>query len=249
MNELVLIDMETQGTSVKALLQANKNGYLYALDRTNGRLLSAKPFIGRINWTKGLDVQGRPIPGVVPTPEGVVGCPSAFGAKNWNHVAYSPQTGYVYLPMIDMCNLVQRVQVKPRKGTLYLGGEATMLGEGSHGVLGAIDVQTGESRWQYRSKYPMLASVLATGGGLVFTGDLEGHALAFDASHGELLWKFNTGSGHRGSPVSYAVGGKQYIAVPSGWGGATTLYLPQAFPELKGATKGSTLFVFGLFEE
>ncbi|MBI3327076.1 MAG: PQQ-binding-like beta-propeller repeat protein, partial [Nitrospinae bacterium] len=248
-NELVLIDMETQGKSMKALLQANKNGYLYALDRTNGGLLSAKPFVARINWTKGLDAKGRPIPGVVPTLEGVVGCPGALGAKNWNHMAYSPQTGYVYLPMIDMCNRVQRVQVKPRKGALYLGGEFVQLGEGAHGLLEAIDVQTGERRWQYRSKYPLLASVLATGGGLVFTGDVEGNALAFEASNGELLWRFNTGSGHRGSPISYAVGGKQYIAVPSGWGGGAALFLPQAFPELKGATRGSTLFVFGLFEE
>ena len=124
-----------------------------------------------------------------------------------------------------------------------------MLGTGAHGMLEAIDVQTGESRWQYRTKYPLLASVLATGGGLVFTGDVEGNALAFDASKGELLWSFQTGSGLRGSPISYAVGGKQYIAVPSGWGGVTVRYFPRVFPALRGAPMGSTLYVFGLPEE
>jgi alcohol dehydrogenase (cytochrome c) len=248
-NELVLIDTAMQGKAVQALLQSNKNGYLYALDRTNGRLLYAKPFGARINWTTGLDATGRPTPGVVPTPEGVVICPGPFGAKNWNHTAYSPQTGLVYIPAIDMCARVKQVQVQPRAGALYMGAEDTLLGEGAHGFLTAIDVQTGESKWQYRSKYPMLASVLATGGGLVVTGDLEGYALAFDASNGALLWRFNTGSGHRGSPISYSVGGTQYIAVPSGWGGVTALFFPDAFPELADATRGSTLFVFGLFEE
>jgi len=143
---------------------------------------------------------------------------------------------------------VKVVRQEPRKGAIYVGGEGAFLGEGAHGLLEALDVKTGEIRWHYRSKYPMPASVLTTAGGLVFTGDQEGNALAFDASNGELLWTFNTGSGHRGSPITYAVGGKQYIAVPSGRGGFLAWHQP-AFPELADATRGSTLFVFGLFEE
>ncbi len=246
--EPVLVDLEVNGTPVKALLQANKNGYFYAFDRTNGRLLYAKPFVARVNWTKGLDEKGRPIMGNVPTPGGAVICPSIFGAKNWNHMAYSPHTGYVYVPATDMCQQVKVVRQEPRKGTIYVGGEGDFLGEGAHGLLEALDVKTGEIRWHYRSKYPMPASVLTTAGGLVITGDQEGNALAFDASNGELLWTFNTGSGLRGSPISYAVGGKQYIAVPSGRGGFLAWHQP-AFPELANATQGSTLFVFGLFEE
>ena len=119
----------------------------------------------------------------------------------------------------------------------------------AHGTLEALDVQTGEIRWQCRSKYPMMASVLATGGSLVFTGDVEGNALAFDAANGERLWTCNTGSGLRGSPMTYAVGGKQYVAVPSGWGGVAALGFSQAFPALVAAPRGSTLFVFGLPEE
>ena len=242
--ELVLVNMEVDGKPVKALLHADKNGYFYAFDRTNGRLLYAKPFVARITWTKGLDAAGRPSPGAFPTPEGTIFCPSAHGAKSWNHMAYHPEQGQVYIPAADMCQ-----QVKPRKGVWYSGGEDRMLAAGAHGMLEAIDVQTGEMRWQYRTKYPLLASVLATGGGLLFTGDVEGNALAFDTSKGELLWSFGTGSGLRGSPISYAVGGKQYIAVPSGWGGVTARYFPRVFPALADAPRGSTLFVFGLPEE
>jgi alcohol dehydrogenase (cytochrome c) len=97
-----------------------------------------------------------------------------------------------------------------------------------------------------RSKYPMMASVLATGGGLVLTGNVEGNTLAFAAANGELLRMCHTGSGHRGSPITYALGGKQYIAVPSGWGGVAARGFSRAFPALADAPRGSTLFVFGL---
>jgi alcohol dehydrogenase (cytochrome c) len=249
-SEMILVDTEVHGKPAQALLHANKNGYFYALDRTNGQLLYATPFIARINWTTGLDATGRPGLGVFPTlDKGVDICPSAFGAKSWNHMAYHPALGQVYIPATDMCQQVIRLQTQPSKGVVYFGGKGRVLGDGAHGVLEALDVRTGEIRWQYRSTYPLLASVLATGGGLVFTGDVEGNALAFDAAHGKLLWSFPTGSGLRGSPISYAVGGKQYIAVPSGWGGVTAGGLPEAFPALAGAPRGSTLFVFGLAEE
>jgi alcohol dehydrogenase (cytochrome c) len=248
-NELVLVDMAVDGKPVKALLQANKNGYVYAVDRTDGRLLYAKPFVARITWTTGLEATGKPLPGLFPTPAGQVICPSAFGAKSWNHMAYHPERGQVYIPASDMCQQMTQVQVPPRRGVLYYGGEGRVLSAEANGMLEALDVQTGESRWQYHSKYPMMASVLATGGDLVFTGDVEGNALAFDASNGELLWSFVTGSGLRGSPITYAVGGKQYIAVPSGWGGVAAGGFSQAFPALVAAPRGSTLFVFGLPEE
>ena len=248
-NELVLVDTEIQRKPVKALFQANKNGYFYALDRTDGRLLYATPFVSRINWTKGLDPRGRPVPGVAPTPEGAVVCPTVAGGKSWNHMAYSPQRGYVYIPATDMCVEVKVVRVKPRTGVLYVGGEWGNFSEHDpQGALVAIDVKTGEKKWEYRAKYPMPSSVLATAGGLVFTGDLEGNALAFDDANGVVLWKFNTGSGHRGSPIAYAVNGKQYIAVPSGlappWGPAGWIA-----PKLGDMPQTSTLFVFGLFEE
>ncbi len=250
MDEMLLVDTEIHGAPVKALLQANRNGHFYALDRTNGRFFYAKPFVSRINWTKGFDERGRPIVSGAPLAEGSVTCPGYVGGKSWNHAAYSPRAGLVYVPATDMCRrFLKLVRQTPRRGVLYLGGETELLREGAHGAIKAIDVKTGEMRWQYRSRYPVTASVLATAGGLVFTGDLDGNALALNAESGELLWKFSTGSGHRGSPVSYAVADKQYIAIPSGWGGVLANLFPQAFPELADATRGSTLFVFGLFEE
>ena len=133
---------------------------------------------------------------------------------------------------------------------MYLGGDPVFKPDkDAQSRLVAIDVNTGEVQWQYRLKYPMGASVLATGGGLVFAADLEGNALASDASNGELLWSFNTGAGHRGSPITYAVKGRQYVAVPTGMGPFWAGLIPNFFPELADATQGSTLFVFGLFEE
>jgi alcohol dehydrogenase (cytochrome c) len=144
---------------------------------------------------------------------------------------------------------MKRLHVNPRRGIIYTGGEGPVIGAGAEGSLEALDVQTGERRWQYRSRYPRMASVLATGGGLVITGDVEGNALASNAANGERLWSFGTGSGLRGSPISYAVGGKKYIAVPSGWGGVAARDFSYAFPALATAPRGSTLFVFGLPEE
>ena len=118
------------------------------------------------------------------------------------------------------------------------------INQGSH--FDAYDPLTGEKRWSYKSKYPLLASAVATGGNLVFTGDPEGNFIAFDAESGKVLWTFNTGSGHRGSPITYAVDGVQYIAVPAGWGSAVAGLLPQLWPETEDFPGGSALFVFAL---
>lgn len=116
MNETLLVDVEIGGRMVKALFQADKNGYFYALDRTDGRFLYAKPYVPRITWAKGLDAKGRPIVGVVPTPEGVIQCPSLFGAKNFQHAAYNPLTGFVYIPATDMCNKAISLKTESKKG-------------------------------------------------------------------------------------------------------------------------------------
>ena len=112
----------------------------------------------------------------------------------------------------------------------------------------AYDPVSGKKQWTYKSKYPLLASALATGSDLVFTGDPEGSFFALDAKNGQKLWSFNTGSGHRGSPITYSVNGRQYIAVPSGWGSAVAGLLPQLWPETEGFPGGCTLFVFALME-
>jgi alcohol dehydrogenase (cytochrome c) len=247
--EPVLVDTTIDGKPVQAIVQAHKNGYLYAFARATGQLLYAKPYVPRITWTTGLDAKGRPTPHIVPSPEGAVFCPSLLGAKNWNHTAYNPSTGYLYVATSDLCAKVTTLPVGPQPGVPYLGGEFAFVPEGAYGMVQAIEVKTGESKWQFRTKYPLVSSVLATGGGLVFTGDPSGMFFALDARTSEFLWQFNTGSGHRASAISYAVGGKQYIAVPAGWAGPAAVFLPGAFPEAADFPQASTLIVFGLFEE
>ncbi len=239
-------DTVVQGRSVQSLLQAGKNGYFYVLDRTNGQFLRADPFVPRITWTTGLDANGRPASGNVPGQPPSFICPSAFGGTSWNHMAYHPQTGYVYIPAADICAWVAKASSTPVPGQSYRGGRDIETDAGPHGLLVAMDVATGQTKWQYKSPYPMLASVLTTAGGLVFTGDAEGNALAFDAATGERLWVFATGAPHRGSPVSYAVEGVQYVAMPSGWGSVAAKSLPYTFTDLPGVTAESKLFVFGL---
>ena len=107
---------------------------------------------------------------------------------------------------------------------------------------------TGKKKWSYKSKYPLLASALATGGDVVFTGDPEGNFMAFDAGSGAKIWSFLTGSGHRGSPITYSVNGRQYIAVPVGWGSAVAGLFPQLWPETEDIPGGCTLYVFALSE-
>ncbi len=245
-NEPILVDTQIQGKSVRSLLQAGKNGYVYVIDRTTGQFLRANPFVPRITWTTGLDANGRPAIGNVPGRSPALICPSAYGGTSWNHMAYHPQTGYIYIPAADMCAWVVSHGSDPSPGYAYRGGRSIDMDTGPHGLLVAIDVATGQPKWQYKSPYPMFASVLTTAGDLVFTGDLEGHALALDASTGKRLWRAATGAPHRGSPITYAVNGVQYIAMPSGWGGVAGKFLPYVFSDLPGISRKSKLVVFGL---
>ncbi len=116
------------------------------------------------------------------------------------------------------------------------------------GHIDAFDPVSGKRQWSYRSKYPLLASTLATAGNLVFSGDPEGQFFALDAVTCQKLWSFATGSGNRGSPMTYSVNGRQYVAVPTGWGSAAAGALPQIWPETEDFPAGATLFVFALFE-
>ncbi len=248
--EIVLLDLEFKGEKRKVLVNPNKGGYTWVLDRTNGEFLTAWPLAENINWIEGIDEKGnllgRKDPAIgVPT----LVCPSIGGGRSWNHGAYSPKTGLFYSTGIEWCQTLTVVEQEPRQGQVYFGGVLTLekpqKGEpGSH--LAAYDPITGERRWIHRSKYPLLASQLATAGDLVFSGDPEGRFFALDAETGQEVWHFRTGSGHRGSPITYAVNGKQYIATPSGWGSSLAGLMTQLWPEAADFPSGSTLFVFAL---
>ena len=142
---------------------------------------------------------------------------------------------------------------EPQMGEVFLGGEFGAVAAPPGGEitsrLAAHDPLTGATKWIRSTKYPVLSSILSTAGDLVFYGDPEGFFYALDARSGAELFRFNTGAGHRGSPVSYAVGGKQFVVTPSGWGSLVSGWYPQIWPETEALTAGATLFAFALPEE
>ena len=249
-NELVFAEVEHGGKQVRALLHADRNGHFYALDRVDGKFLYAKPFV-RVTWTKGFDQGGRPIfdPAAYPTYEGVTVCPGAAGGKEWNAMAYDPVRRLAFVPAIENCAVFSNYGVRakakglePRpSGFRYLDGKA-------YGKVMAIAADTGDTVWEVRARTPAGGGVLATAGGLVFTGDGEGNLLAFDSDSGEELWSFQTGSGIRAAPVTFELDGAQYVAIASGMGGAVGGYTGPGAPWMKSHRAGSALFVFRLFE-
>lgn len=251
--ENTLIDLPVGGVMRKLLINVNKGGMTFVVDRTNGKFVSAWPVARNINWISGVsksgELQGRNEP-KVGVPAFI--CPAIGGGRQWNHAAYSPKTGWFYSTGIEWCQEVVSQPEEPKEGNTFFGGTFTMKhppNEEAHGHLDAYDPVTGKKHWSYRSKYPLLASVLATGGGLIFSGDPEGFFFALDANSGEKLWSFQTGSGHRGSPIAYKSGGKEFIATPSGWGSAVAGLFPQLWPQTEFFRKGAAIFAFTLEEE
>ena len=244
--ECVLVDLEVEGKERKLLINVNKGGYTWVIDRTNGEFVNAWPIVEEINWISGIDSEGNLVGRLEPAVgETTIICPAIGGGRSWNHAAYSPKTGLFYTTGIEWCQSLTVQVEEPRPGETYFGGvfELRRTPEGkawSH--FDAYDPVSGEKRWSYRSKYPLLASAVATGGNLVFTGDPEGNFMAFDAVTGEKLWSFNTGSGHRGSPMTYSVDGRQYVAVPVGWGSAVAGIMPQIWPEVEDFPSGCAPF-------
>jgi alcohol dehydrogenase (cytochrome c) len=216
----ILIDAAYRGEPRKLLVQANRNGYVYVLDRTNGKFLSATPFVEKLNWAKGIDAQGRPITtGVQPTADGTRICPGFAGATNWFAPSYSESTSLVYFLALEECeNFFFKPQPFQEGQGYYSTGAKRIPSEGSQKVLVAFSLDTGSIAWKYpqsgggRSS----AGTMATAGGLVFFGDDAGSFEAVDAQSGRALWHFNTGQDINASPMSYAVGGKQYVAIAAG---------------------------------
>ncbi len=255
-NTPVLVDIQQDGKTVKALIQAHRNGYFYCLNRENGKFIYGKPFC-EVTWTDrnqgadGLDPEtGRPFvsDAAMPTDEGVRVCPGAAGGKEWNPMAYHPGTGYAYVPVINNCAKFTSGKAFFIKGQPYWGSSLTLIDNEASGAFKAIDVASGEVKWQVDTRSPMVAGVLTTAGGLVFTGDAEGFLSAYDAETGDVLWNFQCGSGHRASPVTYAIDGRQYLAVCAGWGGWTAGFAGDGAPWLRDSRRGNTLFVFALPE-
>jgi len=218
----VLIDAEYKGSNRKLLVEANRNGYLYILDRTNGQFLFAAPFVEKLNWAKGIDAHGRPIrTDVKPSPAGTRICPGYAGATNWFAPSYNESTHLVYFMALEQCETYfsnPTPESFKESREYYSTGVKQIPGEPSQKILTAFDIEKGLAAW----KYPQVGSghssagTMTSAGGVVFFGDDAGSFEAVDAANGKPLWHFNTGQHISASPMSYGVAGKQYVAIAAG---------------------------------
>jgi PQQ-dependent dehydrogenase (methanol/ethanol family) len=268
-NESILLDMPVGGQTRPVLVRADRTGYMDVLDRRTGQVLSADPFV-HITSSKGVDLEsGRLIPNEEKEPKtGKVVrdiCPAAPGGKDWQPMAFSPRTGLLYVPHQNLCMDYEVVEANYIAGTPYVGANVKMFaGPGGYrGVFSAWDPVARKEVWSIRELLPVWSGALATAGDVVFYGTMDGWFKALDARTGAELWRFKTGSGIIGQPISYrGPDGKQYVAVLSGVGGwpgaivsgdldprdsSAALGFVNAMRDLKQySTKGGTLYVFAL---
>ncbi len=257
-NELVFADLPVEGKKTPVLMQANRNGFFYVLDRATGKLISAKPFIDGVNWATGIDMKtGAPIEAANNVKRPGVGrkavdvCPTLTGGKNWQPMSYDPQTGLVYIPTMNLCMDMEGIASEYKRGSFYLGVNFDLNkvgpGGGHMGGLKAWDPVAQKQVWFNKEPLPFSGGVMSTAGGVVFQGDIKGIFRAVDAKSGKELWKFNAGSGISAAPMTYTLDGKQYVAVVSG----RMLSLPAFFGGLgekmvDASPEGGTLYVFAL---
>ena len=247
--QLFLVDTVLDGKPAKVIAQPDRNGYFYLLDRVTGRFLRATQYVEQLTWAKGIDAKGRPIvdPAAMPqdNPSARV-CPSNLGGMNGSWTgAYDPATGLVYAPSIEACQQYAKGIAVYVKGIPFMGGAPNTVDANAgkaYGLVSAIDVRTGKVKWRYRDPRPMMAGVVSTAGGVLFTSNQEGQALALDQATGKRLWSFRMGGGGRGQPIVYELDGKPYVAIPSGgWAG-----LDSFAGAASNLPEGGQLFVFSL---
>jgi alcohol dehydrogenase (cytochrome c) len=256
-NEFIPFDLVKDGKTIKAGAKADRNGFFYVIDRTNGKLLAASPFVSKQTWASGVNLKtGRPIetsnrpgdPGKLEKGEKVFASPSFLGGKNWMPMAYNQDTGLFYVPSNEWGMDIWNEPITYKKGAAYLGAGFTIkpIYKDHIGVLRAMDPKTGKIVWEYQNDAPLWGGVMTTAGNLVFTGTPEGFFKAFDARSGKELWAFQTGSGVVGQPITWEMDGEQYIAVASGWGGAVPLWGGEVATKVKDISQGGMLWVFKL---
>jgi alcohol dehydrogenase (cytochrome c) len=217
----VLVDTTWNGQDRHLLLHANRNGFFYVLDRTNGKLLLAKPFVKKLTWAHEIDANGRPVlnPNQEPTTAGNKICPSLEGATNWFSTAFLPSTRLYYVQALEKCGVYTKTPAPWKAGAGFFGGSFEGApDESPQKVLRAIDIETGKIAWELPQTGPgnSWGGTLATASGLIFFGEDSGALMAADASTGTPLWQFQANPVWKASPMTYMFDGKQFIAVASG---------------------------------
>ena len=222
----VLADLTIGGQPRKVVIFANRNGFFYVLDRVTGKLIVGKPYI-ETSWAKEI-LDGRPLVlfNQLPTEEGTRICPDPTGATNWMSPSFHPGLGLLFVTAREACGTFYSWQEEYKPGDGFRGGAVQRLNEVQHSSLRAIDVSTGEKRWQFPYTTQSWAGVLSTASGLVFAGS-SGNFMAFDAQSGRNLWHFQTGSSLYAGAVTYMLDGRQYVLMPSGTT-LTAFALPEA---------------------
>lgn len=215
----VLVDATFQGKPRKLLVSANRNGFLYILDRTNGKYLFSKKFSDSLNWAKGIDENGRPISNnLIPDDKGVLVCPSVNGATNWYAPSYNPATNMFYFRSQEMCTIfTSRPEAFEEGKTYYAGGGRRPPGETVKGFVNAFSLDKLDFAWraqQVGTEYTW-AGVMSTASGLIAYGSQQDFII-LDAHTGKSLWHFNLGQTPRASPMSYGIQSKQYFAIAAG---------------------------------
>lgn len=259
-NELVSFDYKADGKTIKAAGTADRNGFFYVLNRENGGFIRGFPFVDKMTWATGLDAKGRPIYNEAFRPgspaasadgkqgSSVAAAPAFLGGKNWMPMSYSKDTGLFYVPSNEWEMDIWNEPVSYKKGAAYLGAGFTIkaINEDYIGVLRAIDPKTGKVVWDYKNFAPLWGGTMVTKGNLVFMGTPEGYLKAFNAKTGEEVYKFNTGSGIVGTPITWDMDGEQYVSVVSGWGGAVPLWGGEVAKRIKDFNQGGTVWTFKL---
>ena len=266
-SEHPIINAKVNGEDRKLVVHAARNGFYYALDRTNGSFVAGKQYVDELTWTPGLDPKtGKPlnydptkdVQVYAPGSHGMRGegpsktCPSHNGGKNWEPSAYNPELSLLFIPSTEGCDSIVNAEqksfvdqggtVKPRER--FGGGTTKNLQPRRYGSLKSVDPTTGEIKASVKMPYPNYGGVLATAGNLVFIGQLDGTLYAYDARTLQEVWSFNAGTGINAPPITYSVNGKQYIAVLVG--SKQTAAVWEDLPELKNTSTASMLYVFAL---
>ncbi|MEY3265474.1 MAG: hypothetical protein RL717_2951 [Pseudomonadota bacterium] len=255
-NENVLAEIKVDGKQRKVIIHADRNGFLYVIDRINGHLISANKFINRVDWAKSVDLKtGRPIltemgqrhHNTLVMEKADEVWPSALGGKNWSPVAYNPESNTVFANTLNIGMQYRTVEQEWKRGQFYVGLDFTGFTYDANqprGHLKALDPLTAKEKWSVPLPIPHFAGVMATKGGLVFTGSMTGEFIAYDDQSGKKLWDFQTGSGIVSMPITWEKNGRQYVTVTSGTGGVYALY--SGDERLKSVPTGSSIWTFAL---